>query len=153
MRNDSDVTGTATSGDYSDAQQMSIGRRHDYDVQAMESALSPRPGATRNPIPAPLVTVRSEFPTLNRSRQQQSLTCLVTIEAPEGKWHPDFDTLRQASPIPALPREELQSPLRPAHAASHSPSRPQYDLQEDLDELAEDLRSRVDNWHNLDFDG
>ncbi|KMU81076.1 von Willebrand and RING finger domain containing protein [Coccidioides immitis RMSCC 3703] len=85
VRNDSEVTGTATSGDYSDTQQSSIGRRHDYDVQAMESALSPRPGMMKNPIPAPIVTVRSEFPTLNRSRQQQSLTCLVTIEVPDGK--------------------------------------------------------------------
>ncbi|KMU86540.1 LOW QUALITY PROTEIN: von Willebrand and RING finger domain-containing protein [Coccidioides immitis H538.4] len=152
VRNDSEVTGTATSGDYSDTQQSSIGRRHDYDVQAMESALSPRPGMMKNPIPAPIVTVRSEFPTLNRSRQQQSLTCLVTIEVPDGKWHPDLETLRHAPHIPALPREELQSPLKPMHPSNQGPSRGQYEAQEDFDQIAEDLRSRVDNWHGLEFD-
>ncbi|EFW22404.1 hypothetical protein D8B26_000911 [Coccidioides posadasii str. Silveira] len=152
VRNDSEVTGTATSGDYSDTHQSSIGRRHDYDVQAMESALSPRPGMMKNPIPAPIVTVRSEFPTLNRSRQQQSLTCLVTIEVPDGKWHPDLETLRHAPHIPALPREELQSPLKPMHPSNQGSSRGQYEAQEDFDEIAEDLRSRVDNWHGLEFD-
>lgn len=83
-----------SSGDYHDGQHTSSGRRHDYDVQAMESDLSPRPGVTKNPIPAPIVTVRSEFPTMNRSRQQQTLTCLITVEVPEGNWRPDADDLR-----------------------------------------------------------
>ncbi|KAI1941300.1 hypothetical protein LOZ58_003551 [Ophidiomyces ophidiicola] len=145
-RNVSEATGTGASVEYA-----SIGRRHDYDVHAMESALSPRQGSMKNPIPSPVVTVRSEFPTLNRSRQQQSLTCLVTIEVPVGKWQPDLETMRLAPPTPALPREELQSPMKPAQA-SQSPNRSQYDMQEDLDEIAEDLRTRVDNWHGLEFD-
>ena len=93
-RQGSGNTGAASSGEYNDGQQQSTGRRHDYDVQAMESALRPRSGTMKNPIPAPIVTVRSEFPTLNRSRQQQPLTCVVTVEVPDGHWRPDMDGLQ-----------------------------------------------------------
>jgi hypothetical protein len=105
-RNDSSTTGAASS-DYNDTHH---GRRHDYDVQAMESDLSPRPGAARNPIPPPVVTVRSEFPTLTRSRQQQPLTCLVTIESPEGSWHPEPELVAHTANSAILAQEELQSP-------------------------------------------
>ncbi|EEP78422.1 conserved hypothetical protein [Uncinocarpus reesii 1704] len=152
VRNDSEAAGTATSSDYPDTQRSSFGRKYDYDVQVMESALSPRPGVMKNPIPAPIVTVRSEFPTLNRSRQQQSLTCLVTIEVPGGKWHPDLETLRLAPLTPALPREELQSPLKSAHLSHQIPSREQFELHQAFDEITEELRTRVDNWHGLEFD-
>jgi hypothetical protein len=137
-----------SSGDY-DAQQQSNGRRHDYDVQAMESDLSPRAAPMKNPIPAPTVTIRSEFPTLNRSRQQQSLTCLVTVEVPEGVWHPDSDDLRQTSSGASQPQDEpyggvVRFPTADARSI-------QYEPQENLDEIAEDLRTRVDNWHGLEF--
>lgn len=147
-RSDSGITEIASSGDYGDGQHHSTGRRHDYDVQAMESDLSPRPGITRNPIPAPIVTVRSEFPTLNRSRQQQTLTCLVTVEVPEGNWHPDVEDLRHTAQIPALRNEELASP--PIKQAARSLPIP-YEAQEALEEITEDLRMRVDNWHGLEF--
>ncbi|PGH21614.1 hypothetical protein AJ80_03047 [Polytolypa hystricis UAMH7299] len=147
-RNDSGNTGIASSGDYGDSQHQSLGRRHDYDVQAMESDLSPRPG-TKNPIPAPIVTVRSEFPTLNRSRQQQPLTCLVTIEVPDRNWHADADDLRHAPPVPPLPHEEPQSPnkMPPTRGLQPAP----YESQEMLEEITEELRQRVDNWHGLEF--
>ena len=144
-RNDS---GTTT--DYGDGHHQSTGRRHDYDVQAMESDLSPRPGMIRNPIPAPMVTVRSEYPTLNRSRQQQSLTCLITVEVSDNNWHPDLEDLHQA-PAAQLPQDELMSPAK-------SPRIPvpqvhlQYESQEVLDEIAEELRTRVENWHGLEFE-
>ena len=76
-RSDSGATGLASSNDYATTHD---GRRHDFDVQSMETSLSSPRGLLKSPIPAPTVTVRSEFPTLSRSRQQQSLTCLITVE-------------------------------------------------------------------------
>lgn len=148
-RHDSENTGVASSGEYNDGQQQSTGRRHDYDVQAMESDLSPRSGAVKNPIPAPIVTVRSEFPTLNRSRQQQPLTCLVTVEVPDGHWRPDMEDLRLTPLNAQLPPEELYLAGRsPIVASTRSFSG---ESRETLDEIAEDLRMRVDNWHGLEF--
>ncbi|KAJ5693229.1 hypothetical protein N7462_002652 [Penicillium macrosclerotiorum] len=136
-----------SSGDYQDGQHMSSGRRHDYDVQAMESDLSPRPGVSKNPIPAPIVTVRSEFPTMNRSRQQQSLTCLITVEVPEGNWRPDVDDLRYTPSGQSQPDE----PYVGRYGGSQDARSIQYEPAENLDEIAEDLRNRVDNWHGLEF--
>jgi hypothetical protein len=143
------VTGVASSADYS---AMHEGRRHDYDVQAMETSLSSPRSLLKSPIPAPTVTVRSEFPTLNRSRQQQSLTCLVTVEVVDGKWRPDPDDMRAAPPLPSI-ASQAESFARPK---SPAPGRPQmfdspYQSAEELDEITEDLHSRVDNWHGLDF--
>lgn len=136
-----------SSGDYHDGQHTSSGRRHDYDVQAMESDLSPRPGVTKNPIPAPIVTVRSEFPTMNRSRQQQTLTCLITVEVPEGNWRPDADDLRQ----PPAGQSQLDEPYIGRFGGSQEARSIQYETAENLEEIAEDLRNRVDNWHGLEF--
>lgn len=151
-RNDSGTTGVASSNEYPDGHAHNNGRRHDYDVQAMESDLSPRPGAIRNPIPPPVVTVRSEFPTLTRSRQQQPLTCLVTVEVPEGRWRPDMDDLRFTAPNTgaALHSEEIYSPARSPVAPVRPPPQP-LEPTEDLDRVAEDLRARVDSWHGLEF--
>ena len=144
-------SGTASSADFAETQN-GTGRRHDYDVHAMETDLSsPRTSAIKNPIPPPVVTVRSEFPTLNRSRQQQSLTCLVSIEAPEGKWHPSSHDLQHAPPAQPLPPDEAyssaKSPVRPARIRQV----PDEEL-EALEETTEDLKARVDNWHGLEFD-
>ncbi|GLI72387.1 hypothetical protein PoHVEF18_000559 [Penicillium ochrochloron] len=136
-----------SSGDYHDGQHTSSGRRHDYDVQAMESDLSPRPGVTKNPIPAPIVTVRSEFPTMNRSRQQQTLTCLITVEVPEGNWRPDVDDLRH----PPAGQSQLDEPYTGRFGGSQDARSIQYETAENLEEIAEDLRNRVDNWHGLEF--
>lgn len=154
-RNESVGTGAASSGDYADPQStnggtQNGGRRHDYDVQSMETALSgPRPNSTKNPIPPPTVTVRSEYPTLSRSRQQQSLTCLVTIEVPEGKWSPNLADLRGApTPPTSHPENTFGSPKasEPGRATDGALESP-----EALEEITEDLRTRVDNWHGLDF--
>ncbi|KAJ5090291.1 hypothetical protein N7532_008975 [Penicillium argentinense] len=138
-----------SSGDYhNDGQHTSSGRRHDYDVQAMESDLSPRPGVTKNPIPAPIVTVRSEFPTMNRSRQQQTLTCLITVEVPEGNWRPDAEDLRHTPSGQPQPDE----PFSARFGGSQDARSIQYESpMENLDEMAEELRNRVDNWHGLEF--
>lgn len=152
-RNESAGTGTGSAGEYGDSHHNTSngGRRHDYDVQSMETALSsPRASITKNPIPAPMVTVRSEYPTLSRSRQQQSLTCLVTIEVPEGKWSPDPEDLRGApTPTSTQPDTSVFSPSK-----SPEPGQPiewPGEAPEALEEITEDLRVRVDNWHGLDF--
>lgn len=153
MRSDSEatgMTGVASSGGYPETTQSGPPRRHDYDLQAMETTLASPKGVARNPIPAPTVTVRSEFPTINRSRQQQTLTCLVSVEVPDNKWRPDPDDLQSAPPIPQQ-RIEDQFPARPPSPARSAPRFYPYELPEVLEEMTENLRSRVDNWHGLDF--
>jgi len=149
VRNDSEATGVASSGGYPETMQSGPRRAHDYDVQAMETSLTSPRATTRNPIPAPTVTVRSEFPTLNRSRQQQTLTCLVTIEVPDSKWRPDPEDLQNVPPLSAPvmddPYARQPSPTRSA------PRFYPYEPPEVLDAMTENLRSRVDNWHGLDF--
>ncbi|KAJ5093347.1 hypothetical protein N7456_009208 [Penicillium angulare] len=136
-----------SSGEYNEGQHTSSGRRHDYDVQAMESDLSPRPGVTKNPIPAPIVTVRSEFPTMNRSRQQQSLTCLITVEVPEGNWRPNADDLRHGPTT----QEQMDEPFSARFGGSQDARSITQEPTENLDDVAEELRNRVDNWHGLEF--
>ena len=148
-RNDSLTTGTQSVA-YSESATSGPPRRHDYDVQSMEAGLmSPRSSVARNPIPPPSVSVRSEFPTLNRSRQQQTLTCLVTVEIPDNKWRPDPDDLRVAPPVPA-PRPE-DTYARPPSPAQSAPRFYPYESPEVLEEITENLRLRVENWHGLDF--
>ena len=149
-RNGSGGTGVASSNEFNDPQNTNGGRRHDYDVQSMETDLSsPRASLSRNPIPAPTVTVRSEYPTLSRSRQQQSLTCLVTIEVPEGNWRPDPEDIRGAPQRPSAPQENGQPD--PKSPAASRPAELSFEPPEVLEEVTEDLRVRVENWHGLDF--
>jgi hypothetical protein len=120
----------------------------------METSLtSPRANA-RNPIPAPTVTVRSEFPTISRSRQQQSLTCLVTIEVPDSKWMPDPGDLQGAAQPQAPPARNADDSASVARQPSPARTVPRffpYESPEVLEEMTENLRSRVDNWSGLDF--
>jgi len=156
-RNESADTGAQTAistGDYAETQHTS-GRRHDYDVQSMETSLSSPRHSARNPIPPPTVTVRSEFPTLSKSRQQQSLTCLVTVEVVEGKWQPNPEDLRSPPPIPATIPEEAHEPVQ-QRAQTRAPSqhRAVDSVHEDaaaLEEVKDDLYRRCENWHGLDF--
>ena len=116
----------------------------------METDLpSPRTSITRNPIPPPAVTVRSEFPTLGRSRQQQSLTCLITIEVPEGKWSPDPEDLRSVPPRSSMQQDGGDARPRSPTGSRHGDW--PFESPEILEEVTEDLRVRVDNWHGLDF--
>ncbi|KAF2677893.1 von Willebrand and RING finger domain-containing protein [Lentithecium fluviatile CBS 122367] len=150
LRSDSGATGLASSGDYAATHD---GRRHDYDVQSMESSLSSPRGMLKSPIPPPTVTVRSEFPTLSRARQQQSLTCLVTVEVVDGKWRADPDDVRGAPPLPSI-ASATEAFSHSARAKSPVRGRPfdtPYESEEVLSEVTEDLHSRVDNWHGLDF--
>ncbi|KAI8942200.1 hypothetical protein NX059_000286 [Plenodomus lindquistii] len=146
-RSDSGATGVASSNDYAAAHD---GRRHDYDVQSMETSLSSPRGLIKCPIPPPTVTVRSEFPTLSRSRQQQSLTCLVTVEVVDGKWRPNPDDVRGVAPLPTIASAE-ENYRRDKSPANPGQVDPQYESTAVLDEITEDLHARVDNWHGLDF--
>ncbi|KAK6849463.1 hypothetical protein PG995_013296 [Apiospora arundinis] len=122
-RSDSEATGAASSTGYAETAQSGPSRRHDYDLQAMETTPGSPRTMTRNPIPPPTVTVRSEFPTINKSRQQQTLTCLVTVEVPDNKWRPDPEDLGSVAPMPpqriedafpaeaAFSREEQQASI------------------------------------------
>ncbi|KAI9679636.1 MAG: hypothetical protein M1829_001598 [Trizodia sp. TS-e1964] len=156
-RSNSDATGIASSGEYQESQmQNPAGRRHDYDVHSMETTLSSPRASMKNPIPPPVVTVRSEFPTLNRSRQQQSLTCVITVEVPDNKWRPDPEDLRKGLPAARTAGPATISP-DPNQLRSKSISETSqnafypYESQEVLEGITEDLRLRVDNWHGLDF--
>lgn len=131
---------------------MSQGPMHDYDVQAMESDLySMRGGlSTRNPIPPPTVTVRSEFPTLSRLKQSQIVTCLVTVEVPDNKWVPDPEDIRGAPAFSNTHHQEKEvttGPRNPEERPGWSAPTP----PEDLEEVTEELRARVENWHGLEF--
>ncbi|PVI04604.1 hypothetical protein DM02DRAFT_518539 [Periconia macrospinosa] len=145
MRSDSGATGVASSGDYAGTHD----GRHPYDLQSMEASLSPR-GMIKSPIPPPTVTVRSEFPTLSKSRQQQSLTCLVTVEVVDGKWRADPDDMRAAPPLPSM-ASAAGSVNRAKSPGQPRPFDTPYESDEVLEEITEDLHSRVDNWHGLDF--
>lgn len=147
------VSNAVSAGDYADTHNLG-GRRHDYDLQSMEASLSSPRHAARNPIPAPMVTVRSEFPTLSKSRQQQSLTCLVTVEVVDGKWQPSPEDFRGPPQIPTpIPEEAYDPPAQPK--AKSAPSHRAVDsVHEDtaaMEEVKEDLYRRCENWHGLDF--
>lgn len=151
-RSDSEATGVASSGGYPETTQSGPPRRHDYDVQAMETTPASPRAVARNPIPAPTVTVRSEFPTINRSRQQQTLTCLVTVEVPDSKWRPDPEDLGVAAPQPPPINTRIEEAfVRPPSPARSAPRFYPYESPEVLEEMTENLRNRVDNWHGLDF--
>lgn len=150
-RSDSEATGVASSGGYPETTQSGPPRRHDYDVQAMESTPMSPQSITRNPIPPPIVTVRSEFPTISRSRQQQTLTCLVTIEVPDNKWKPDPEDLGSPAPQAAPSIRKDDGSIRHASPARSAPRFYPYENPEVLEQMTENLRNRVDNWHGLDF--
>ncbi|PNY29896.1 Uncharacterized protein TCAP_00190 [Tolypocladium capitatum] len=158
-RSDSEATGgVASSNGYPETTQSGPQWRHDYDVQAMETTPGSPRGIARNPIPSPTVTVRSEFPTINRSRQQQTLTCLVAIEVADNKWKPDPEDIGGQSQQQQQQQQQQPVSARIDEVASRSmppaPSAPRfypYDSAEVLEEMTENLRSRVDNWHGLDF--
>jgi Mg-chelatase subunit ChlD len=117
----------------------------------METSLRSPRSSLKSPIPPPTVTVRSEFPTLSRSRQQQTLTCLVTVEVTEGKWRPDPEDMRGAvPPVPSIASAtgSFNAGKSPSNARQYDTP---YEPTEVLDEVTEDLHSRVDNWHGLDF--
>lgn len=153
-RNTSGDTGMmstiAPTTDYAETQHT---RRQDFDAQSMRTSSSAGRRATRNPIPAPTVTVRSEFPTLSKSRQQQSLTCLVTVEVVDGKWQANAEDMRAASSNQSGP-EDMQNKAKSFRSQeSHRPIdsvHEAYSYKENLEAAKHELFKRVDHWHGLD---
>lgn len=123
-------------------------RRHDFDVQNMETMVSPRE-QPQNPIDPPQVTVRSEFPTLTRSKNQQALTCLVTIEVPERKWTGQNDD-GHTPPVPIRAGEETYRAPSPSTSNRSGNTYGNPATKANLEQITEDLRQRVENWHSLD---
>lgn len=147
LRHNSDNTHSPSVA-YSETVVSASQGRYDYDRQISELGVtSPALSSVRNPIPSPNVVVRPEFPSLNRSREQQSLTCIVTIEVPDVNWKPNLEDLRRI-PSPTPPEESYTRPPSPAHSA---PRQFSYHSPEELLEITEILRNRVENWHGLDF--
>jgi hypothetical protein len=147
-RNDS---GNASSTDYAN-EHAGHPRKHDYDLHAMETSVQAmQVKESKSTIPAPMVTVRSEYPTLNRSRQQQTVTCLVTIEVPEGKWQGQIDETPHTPPVPPLPSDSGIG-IGSMHRKHDTQLPPvAYESPDELEEVTEELRIRVDNWHGLEF--
>ncbi|KAK0781033.1 hypothetical protein LTR75_014809 [Friedmanniomyces endolithicus] len=154
-RNESgETTGATSTNDYAETHQ-SNGRRHDYDLQSMEASVTNPKHPARNPIPPPTVTIRSEFPTLSKSRQQQSLTCLVTVEVVDGKWRASADDLRSPPSMPpTIPEEGYEQPTSRETMRQAEHPRAAESTHENLqvfEKAKEELYKRVDNWHGLDF--
>lgn len=169
-RNQSNGT-QRTSGNMSGASALSWRRHPEYDRVSVDSETgSTRSARAKNPIPNPHITIKSEYPTLTRSRQQQNLTCLVTVEVPEGKWQPDIEDLRNMRPrLSQTVERNAQHRHGPSNASNRSakqikspqgstapgpppPRMPEpLESEEELQRVTEDLHSRVDNWHGLDF--
>lgn len=74
------------------------------------------------------------------------------MEVTEGKWRPDPEDMRGAVPPPvpsiASATESYGRPKSPVHNRQYDVP---YESAQALDEVTEDLHSRVDNWHGLDF--
>jgi hypothetical protein len=143
-------SGNTSSNDYGH-ESNGHSRKHDYDLHAMETSVpSALSKDNKSSIPYPSVTMRSEFPTMNRSRQQQSLACLVTIEVPESRWQ--YDDMQNAPPVPPLPSDPptARSFNQQPQSDAHQPFEP-FESPEELEEITEELRVRVDNWHGLEF--
>lgn len=153
-RKSSRDTGVISNNGSSNSHQQHDSRPHDYDAASMVASVTNPHLQDTTMIPAPLVTVRSEFPTLTKSRHQQSLTCLVTVEVVGRKW--------QASSIADSPRPPPPSSLAEERLESSPPrlrpvsqrSRPVDSVHEDtsLQRIRDDLVRRVDNWHGLEYD-
>jgi hypothetical protein len=125
-----------TSGNYGDDDSTS--------TAPTVSAYPNWPLSVRNPIPAPVVSVKCEFQTLTRLTRGQEISCLVTIEVPKGKWKPRHSEL-------------LCLPTRVNDTRSMQ-SDDSYDTDEELDEkalrlkdAAEQLYIKVPNWDKLDY--
>ncbi|KAG6006128.1 hypothetical protein E4U21_007364 [Claviceps maximensis] len=148
---DSDANGASSCGGYSETLQ-SAQWRHGYDVQAMETTPGSPRNISRNPIPSPIVTVRSEFPTISRSRQQQTLTCLVTVEVADNKWRPDLEEVGSSHQTPRVLANIDEIATRYVTPTPSSTSRfISYESPEVLRMMTDNLRNRVENWHGLDF--
>ena len=152
-RNASGETGRAST-QYTEPNS-TTGRKHEHDSRTFETHATHTRQIAKNPIPAPTVTVRSEFPTLNKSRQQQSLTCLVTVEVVDGNWLASVEDLRNPPSTAPLVEQAQTKPKTKAPSTNGSGRHPVDSIHGEeshaLEEVKDQLYKRVDNWHGLDF--
>jgi len=101
----------------------------------------------KNPIPAPSIHIKSEYPNLTRSEEARVLICMVTVEVPSGRWKPNGDELGLLRNIPDT--RSMQS--NRSELPDDSSDECSVDNTEDLQREANDLSDKVDNWHGLPF--
>ncbi|KAF1822456.1 uncharacterized protein K489DRAFT_292355, partial [Dissoconium aciculare CBS 342.82] len=122
--------------------------RSDHELPAVELPSDGRNDLDRFPVQEPTIVMRSEFPSITKSRYQQSLTCMVTIEVAESSW----PTLPDSNLIsPSIQAKQEQLSLQPSpmpNLPAHTPS--VQEGIEDLERAREELFQRVDDWHGLD---
>lgn len=126
--------------------------RSNDDIRSLTNSLrSSRTGA-KNSISAPTITIRSEFSNLVRSRQPQTLTCLVTVEVAEGMWMADMEDLRGSSSMRPIRTSQVESnyTYHPPRQRTRLRYNPQ-DSVKGMAKVANELDCRVDSWHGLDF--
>ncbi|KAI5300845.1 hypothetical protein KEM55_004514 [Ascosphaera atra] len=121
------------------------------DAMSVDTDPAYRSSGLFRPIPAPIISIKGEFPTISRSLQQQAFTCLVSIEVPATGWTLDERDLEQLLPPAGVPiveeaqeHEDLSVPPPQVPPLTDEPV-------QILDEIAGDLTSRVVHWHNLDY--
>jgi len=103
----------------------------------------------RNPIPAPIVVIRSEYPSLTRLNKPQVCTCLVTIEVPKGRWKPRASDLDRA--LLRVPQtRSMESDATDSMDDTVDDDMRESDLE--LEKKAKDLYENVSTWHGLPFD-
>lgn len=68
---------------------------------------------------------------------------------PDNKWRPDPEDLRSAPPVPPIRPEDTYA--RPPSPAQSAPRFYPYEAPEVLEQITENLHTRVENWHGLDF--
>ncbi|KAI5283152.1 hypothetical protein KEM54_002355, partial [Ascosphaera aggregata] len=137
--------------DYSSDYYMESPRQIMSEAISVDAQLLYRGNIAFRPIPHPLVTVRSEFPTISQSGQQQPFTCLVTVEVPAKGWtldEKDFQQLLVPKKFPVVEEEQVlepvDNPLPQVPPLTNDPSMV-------LDAIADHLRDRVIYWHDLDW--
>lgn len=125
-------------------------RKSSYETAQPQDQAGSAPSfaVPRSPIPPPSVTIRSEYPTLTKSRQPQSLTCMITVEIHDGKWQPNHEDLQILHPIPIESSTRDSTSIPPSSVADADEV---LHTTEELERVTEELYSRVDNWHGLDF--
>ena len=88
---------------------------------------------------------------MTRSKQAQSLTCLVTVEVFDTKIRPHFgqqQTLQNAASTTSEPVPGSRPPTPPAKDVEDEDKTAR---AQEMESVAMGLHSRVDNWHGLDF--
>ena len=88
---------------------------------------------------------------MTRSKQAQSLTCLVTIEVFDSNIRPHYGqqhTLQNAASTMSEPLPESRPPTPPPGEVEEEVKA---EWAQEMEGIATGLHSRVDNWHGLDF--